>query len=551
MGRSLAPIADEMGKSTTSSVEGEFKAFGSSFQVVRQGKRMIHRQTRLDETGRPIWSLDLPVDFVIGSGTRGSSYLFQRDGFLFQTPISWFSQKRVWDRSPGFSAEVPAGRPVVPECLFCHANRALPREDSRNAYDQPIFEGFTIGCERCHGPGERHVRERKEGVSLADRIDHTIVNPVHLEPEIRDAVCAQCHLAGEPRLLRRGRGLYDFRPGMPLDLFWSVFVQERPPGTEDKAVNHFEQMHFSRCYQRSSGAKKLGCVSCHDAHELPAQASRVEFYRGRCLECHRERGCTVPRQERLRTSKEDSCIVCHMPPYSASDIPHTAGTNHRIVRRATRPADSGERKDSATLEPVPFYRANKAVDETEQVRDLGIALAHLASRAQRDAPDFARRALALLEKSLAAFPDDVPAWEAKGVSLAILGRVSEALAAYEAALARAPGRESSLQGAAMLAQNSGDGDKALTYWRRVLEFDPWAVDYRINLSRVLVHLRAWDEARPHVQAWLRLDPGSVEARKLHWSFLRRDGDREGAATEMDTIRRLEGRGAAAVPGRKE
>src|SRR5205807_2493122 len=107
MGRSLAPIGEAIGRDTP---EGRFTAFGSSFQVVLHGKRMIHRQTRLDEAGQSIWSLDQPVDYVIGSGTRGYSYLFQRDGFLFQTPISWFSQKRVWDRSPGLSREALAGR---------------------------------------------------------------------------------------------------------------------------------------------------------------------------------------------------------------------------------------------------------------------------------------------------------------------------------------------------------------------------------------------------------------------------------------------------------
>ncbi len=414
MGQSLAPVGAVIDRDTAVGPVGGFKSSGLSFEVKREGKRMIHRETRLDDAGKPVWSLDLPVDYVIGSGTRGASFLFQRDGYLFQTPISWYSQKRVWDLSPGLSSASTAGRPVVPECLFCHANHAQIREDTLNAYEQPIFDGFAIGCERCHGPGERHVKERKQAVALAGKVDHTIVNPAHLKPEVRDAVCAQCHLAGEPRVLRRGRGLYDFRPGMPLHLFWSVFVQERPAGGEDKAVNHFEQMHLSRCFQRSSGTKKLGCVSCHDAHELPAQNRRVEYYRGRCLECHREHGCTVPLQQRLRTSKEDSCMVCHMPPYSASDIPHTAATNHRIVRRSTKPAESGERKDAAARAPVPFYPAISTLGETELNRDRGIALARLAGNGQGDPAGFSRDAVDLLTKSLEAFPDDAPAWDAKG-----------------------------------------------------------------------------------------------------------------------------------------
>jgi hypothetical protein len=539
MGRSMAPIVQLKSEDTP---PGRFTALGSSFQVRRQGQRMIHRQSRLDEAGQVIWSLDLPVDYVIGSGTRGHSYLFEREGYLFQTPISWFSQKRVWDRSPGMSPDAVAGRPVVPECLFCHANHTHPRPDSRNAYDRPVFDGYAVGCERCHGPGAIHVKERKAGVAAAGLIDHTIVNPGKLSPELRDAVCAQCHLTGEPRVLRRGRGLYDFRPGLPLYLFWAVFVQDRPRGAEHKAVNHVEQMHFSRCYQRSTGTKKLGCVSCHDAHEEPTEVQRVQFYRSRCLECHRVRGCKLPEDQRLSISKEDSCIVCHMPPYAASDIAHTAATDHRIVRRRSIPAND---RDEPTVVPLPlsFYRGSSSLDETEQTRDLGIALSRIAALGKGDAPSLARKAVDLLEKSMALFPDDLPAWEAKGQAFALLNRFPESLAAFEEVLARAPLREVSLHGAALLAQRCGDRDKALAYWRRAIEVDPWAADYRGNLARLLVSARAWDEARPHVQAWLRLDPGSFEAREMHERFLRRDGDRVGAKAERERIRRLRGGGA--------
>ncbi len=338
MGRSLAPLRDVIDQPPHDGTDGRFTAFDSLFQVERKGDLVVHRQTRLDEAGKPVYSLDLPVHYVIGSGTRGDSYLSDRDGFLFQTPMSWYSQKRVWDRSPNLSPAQLPGRPVSPECLFCHANRTHPARGLAKRLRCADLRWLRHRLRCCHGPGERHVQERRERPVSGGSVDPSIVNPAKLTPELRDAICEQCHLTGEPRLLRRGRGLYDFRPAMPLELFWSVFVQDRSRDSHHKAVNHVEQMHLSRCYQRGTGAKKLGCVSCHDPHEKPTAERRVEFYRGRCLECHREHGCTMPREARLRTSKEDSCIACHMPGYSASDIAHTAATDHRIVRRPTPPA---------------------------------------------------------------------------------------------------------------------------------------------------------------------------------------------------------------------
>src|SRR5207302_405536 len=103
---------------------------------------------------------------------------------------------------------------------------------------RPVFDGFAIGCQRCHGPGELHVASRGTEKD-------TIVNPRHLEPALREAVCEQCHLEGEVRLVRHGRGLDDFRPGLPMELFWSVFLPTSETGEGPKAVGHVEQMYQS------------------------------------------------------------------------------------------------------------------------------------------------------------------------------------------------------------------------------------------------------------------------------------------------------------------
>ena len=96
----------------------------------------------------------------------------------------------------------------------------------------------------------------------------TDVNPSRLEPALRAAVCEQCHLQGQVRVLRRGRGVFDFRPGLPLEQFWAVFEFAQDESAAPKAVGQVEQMQQSRCFQASDGA--LGCSSCHDPHRLPA-----------------------------------------------------------------------------------------------------------------------------------------------------------------------------------------------------------------------------------------------------------------------------------------
>src|SRR6185369_3351157 len=103
-----------------------------------------------------------------------------------------------------------------------------------------------IGCERCHGPGDLHVR--RDVRPTAEAFDPTIVNPAKLPAPLRDAVCEQCHLQGEQRVARLGRSLFDYRPGLPLEDFLVAYVRTERLMDYSRSVGQFEQMHVSRCY---------------------------------------------------------------------------------------------------------------------------------------------------------------------------------------------------------------------------------------------------------------------------------------------------------------
>src|SRR6267154_677688 len=89
--------------------------------VERRGDRIMHRESQRDAQGQVLNSQEEEAAFAIGSGGRGLSYGINRDGYLFQSPISWFSQKERWDLSPGYqNRDSHFGRPLMPACLFCH-----------------------------------------------------------------------------------------------------------------------------------------------------------------------------------------------------------------------------------------------------------------------------------------------------------------------------------------------------------------------------------------------------------------------------------------------
>jgi hypothetical protein len=539
MGRSILPVARGAAPPEDAGHGNPFDALGSRFQVVREGDRVLHRRSRVGATGQPVAELDFPVQYVIGSGAHGHSYLTDRDGYLFETPVSWYAQKRMWALSPGFGPGYLTGRAVPPGCLFCHANRADGVAGSVNHYAEPIFDGpAAIGCQRCHGPGELHVAAREAGEPVAGEEDTTIVNPARLEPDLREAVCEQCHLEGVVRVVRRGRGLYDFRPGLPLERFWSAFVGAPSAGETRSAVGHVEQMAESGCFRGGSGPGRLGCVSCHDPHRAVPPAERVAWYRGRCLKCHEQHGCSLPRAERLRRSPEDSCIDCHMPRYGAADIPHTASTDHRIPRRADAAGHAKPRPPEDGIPVVSFYRGREGAGGPEDERDLGVALVELALTGTARDGRALGRAADLLATACRRDPGDLDAVEARGHALALQGHWAEALRAFEAVLARAPEWEMALVGAGTAAEALSKPEEALGYWRRAVAVGPWAPDYRRRLALLLIDREAWDEAGTQCDAWVRLDPFSTEARAARIRCLLAAGRKEEARAEFARVEAL-------------
>jgi hypothetical protein len=557
MGRSLAPVlkAGALERFDPES-HNPFGASGFQFLIEWRNGKLVHKEARQDPRGQLKTEFEAEVHYVIGSGARARSYLIEHEGYLFQSAITWYSQKGIWDLSPGFAANPHSDRPITAECLFCHCNHADPIEHTINRYRLPIFQGFAIGCERCHGPGELHVQRRERGEPIAGE-DHTIVNPGRLAPPLREAVCQQCHLQGEMRILHRGRRSFDYRPGLPWHLFWSVLVKPPDESNGHRAVGQVEQMQASRCYQAGG---KLGCISCHDPHALPEPPTKAAYYRRRCLNCHTEASCKRSPGAREERARNQDCIACHMPRLLSSDVAHTAITDHRILRTPAdhrrkagvmlSPPTTGSIQDPGSLggESMPppvsdfplgaFPSDRFDLEDPDFSRDFGLALTKLAESGTYDRPARIRLtgdALRWLDAAVKTSPQDAPAWQARGYALWQQNRKEEAQAAFQTALALAPEREATLSYAASLAAEMGQHDSAVAYWQRALAVNPWAARGHFELARLLILSQEWQKAGEEANVVLRLNPFHIEARKLLVVCYHQMGDKARARTEFERI----------------
>jgi Flp pilus assembly protein TadD len=169
-----------------------------------------------------------------------------------------------------------------------------------------------------------------------------------------------------------------------------------------------------------------------------------------------------------------------------------------------------------------------AQEQADLGRDLGVAL-------RRSEDDGARFALPLLEAATGSRPDDVAAWEAKGFALGQLGRDDKSLVAFQTALAREPGRESALVGAAYLTVKMGRRKDAVGFWRRAIAISPLRSDYHAELALTYFHDENWNDAAAECREALRLNPTWVEIRKTLVRCYLQLGDADAARREHATV----------------
>jgi tetratricopeptide (TPR) repeat protein len=554
MGRSLFRSADALlSEPAIPDSNNPFQEGRFHYQVIRRGSKMFHREWCEDPNGRVVAEIEEQMDYAVGSGTQARSYLFDRDGFLFESPITWFPKGGAWGLSPGYKVKQwHFRRGIGAGCAYCHSQEARPVEDSFNRYRDPPFGQLAIGCERCHGPAELHVARRTEDPTWKGA-DDTIVNPRRLTPALRDAVCEQCHLQGTGVIVRRGRAQTDYRPGLPLHEYVAVFLPPAEIDTSKDLVGHVEQMHQSACFMKSGG--RFSCTSCHDPHKAPAENEKAAFYTRRCQACHGAAGppprdadwvqapdCTVPPAERTAKDPRATCVSCHMPAQPSSAAGHIAVTDHRVARDPHRPqkARTDIRQADTVIPLRVFHQELLDPNDAEFPRDLALAALPFAANA-KSAGDrklsqaVSLRALALLDRATARAPDDVPALEGRGSALFQLGRYDEALVALDASLAKSPERETSLLLATDAAVATGRLELAEQYCRRLTAAYPRLPLYRARLANILVNRRAWPEALTAAQDAVREDPFSAEARALLVIALAQTGDPNRAQAEFDVL----------------
>lgn len=406
----------------------------------------------------------------------GSTFLVQVKNYLFESPMSWFNGYG-WDLSPGYADRkvVDFDRAANGNCLYCHASGARFSDPDERRLVSTDLQSIT--CDRCHGPGEEHVRHPSAT---------NIINPAKLSGPARDSICEQCHLEGATRVPNPGKHWVDFRVGDLAEDTFATYVLTGANSKEVAPASEVEQLAQSRCAQATHG--KLWCATCHNPHR--ARIDRQQQIKAVCISCHQK---LSPTAHRVGLTE---CTSCHMPTTKVTTITHASHTDHRILRRPSSASDTEAQETLvAWREPPTSFRK----------RDLGIAKLMLSPAN----PDIRKEGLELL-LSLGdeALKDPAAVFQLEAF-YADSGDLAKAAEFGRRSVDLDPQSGVAAMSYAMVLERSGDAQGAEQQFLRAVSLDPSQKDAFGRLALLYAKQGRIQDAREILDRYLQWNPDEI------------------------------------------
>ena len=474
-------------------------ATGFSYTVDDIGGRLYQVEFLTGPDGKRLHELKRRIDYVTGSGNVALTYFTEENGRLFQLPLTWY-REHGWDFSPGYKVSNARFDRVIPDrCIACHASypERLPALEGKYATVRP-----GIGCERCHGPGALHVRERANAAKPDSAFDNTIVNPARLPVARRMDICEQCHVHTAVAVLREGKDEFGYMPSEPLRDQWAFFKQA---GSID-IVSHADRLRQSACFLGTrASTRPLECATCHDPHRSPTPTESRSLV---CQSCHSPD--SLARRLTRSAARADhvpgaDCVSCHMPKVGERGVPHGTFTDHwiRVITPGAPPPTVARTGDS----PIePFFERDRTGPEAGIYQGMGgIVYANLATNTAALAA-----AAATLDKALGTDSTRGDAHFLLGVAYQQLGRSAEAIRALEQAVRIDSTRPDRLRALAQAYQHAGRDSATIDrLYRQALAIQPALAWLRADYADYLQGQGRRSEAIDQYRAALAEQPSLV------------------------------------------
>ena len=252
-------------------------------------------------------------DIVVGSGSKGQTYITRFNNRLYQLPVSYFTAADKWANSPQFPSRVAVfNRPITSRCLECHSTFAETIPGTQRQPEEFNMNHFIYGvdCEKCHGPGAMHVAFQTQNPKEAKA--KYILNPAHFSRQQSLDLCGLCH-GGR---LKKTKPSFSFVSGDSLSAYFAIDSSRPGPQNIDVHGNQLALLRSSKCFIMSS---TLTCVTCHNSHKN--ERGKIALFSSRCITCHNPaHGPVCKLTKTMGSAISQNCIDCHMPAKASKSI---------------------------------------------------------------------------------------------------------------------------------------------------------------------------------------------------------------------------------------
>ncbi len=264
----------------------------------------FYQEPIINKQKTPFYSAKM--DLVVGSGTKGQSYLMWNDTQLFQLQVSYFTPTNSWINSPGAPDQLTPARPVLERCLECHTTYAQNLSGSKkgNSFHKTNIV-YGIDCQRCHGEVAAHIQYHK--LNPEELIPKHIIQYSTLTRQQRLDACALCHSGLRKETSQEAFG---FNIGDVLENFSMPDYDEKSLNTLDVHGNQYGLLKASKCFQKS---ETLDCTTCHNPHKN--ERGQLALFNQKCISCHSTMKTPIACSGDVQKIQEmgNNCVQCHMP----------------------------------------------------------------------------------------------------------------------------------------------------------------------------------------------------------------------------------------------
>lgn len=235
---------------------------------------------------------------------------------------------------------------AVKKCGKCHKDyvtKWLPTKHGQVWTKNPANEKQAMGCQTCHGDGERHMADAKAKSDTGGAVDKSLIIQLSkgtpLSKAEQRAICQNCHYGTE------GMTHWQGSPHDNADLSCLDCHQRKLASIQVKLEPQTRRMQEStdvatevcvNCHvQKRTGLMRsshmplregdMKCSSCHSPHGGPGPSNlRQHSVNENCYSCHAEkRGPLVWEHPPVR----ENCSNCHDP----------HGSNHESLLKIKKP----------------------------------------------------------------------------------------------------------------------------------------------------------------------------------------------------------------------